>query len=202
VKQAALQSAGVGELERDASVSREALDRVIAEFGKYTWHYRRAWEEVYRRDGEPEAERGFIAALPAALRERIEQDVAAASQAQTLKSQIVRLPVFERYTPEERLVVEEALLRSRRETADRLAQRIIAGEITDYDEGALRWKSERLRIEEELLALKRIARERPAFADEIQRLLEDYEIGFSGLAGREPTLAELQGMVRDYANRI
>jgi|GEM_PF-5907576 len=195
----------LGELERDASVSREALDRVVAEFGKYTWHERRAWEEVYERNGKPDEEQRFLAALPEALRERVEQDVVAASQPKSqisnFKSHIVRLPAFERYTPEDRLIVEEALLRSRRDAADHLGQQILAGEIPDYDDIVLRWKLERLRIEERILALQRIAREQPTLAEEIRRIVEDYEIGFSGLAGREPTLAELNGMVSDYAHR-
>ncbi|MBI4434909.1 hypothetical protein HY635_03810, partial [Candidatus Uhrbacteria bacterium] len=50
----------LGELERDQSVNREALDRVVAEFGMYTWHYRRAWEEVYERNAKADEERRFL----------------------------------------------------------------------------------------------------------------------------------------------
>lgn len=202
----------LGELERDVSVSREALDRIVAEFGAYTWHYRRAWEEIYQRDGAPTEERLFLEQLPQNLRERIERDVAVAKGESVSggKSQIVRLPAFEQnYTPEERLIIEETLLRARRGAGDQLGARLLAGEIPDpdaavgtsYEEIALRWKQERLRIEEQFFNLRKIAREKSHLAREIWNVIADYELGFSGWTGREPTLAELKGVVADYANR-
>lgn len=191
--------ARVGELECDASVSHEALDRVVAEFGKYTWHYRRAWEEVYARAGVGDEEQRFLAALPSALRERAQVDAAAAGKR---IGEVIRLPAFERYTPEDRLILEEALLRARRDASNRLGQRLLAGELPEYDATALRWKQERVKIEEQLLALDRIAHEKPALAEEIAKVVADYEVGFSGLMGREPTLTELRGVVADYTNRV
>ncbi|MDO8599645.1 MAG: hypothetical protein Q7S02_06065 [bacterium] len=205
----------LGELERDTSVSREALDRVVAEFGKYTWHERRAWEEVYERAGKADEEQRFLTALPGALRERVLDHAKGFSPATAGGGEregvargagrspcdVVRLPAFERYTPEDRLIIEEALLRARRDAADRLGARLLAGELPDYDAVALRWKQERLRIEEQLLQLRTIAREKPALGAEITKVVTDYEIGFSGLMGREPTLMELRGVVADYANR-
>lgn len=212
----------LGELERDQSVSREALDRAVAEFGTYTWHYRRAWEETYEREGKKEEERRFLELLPAALRERVAQDVAARGKAsgknfspstavegeregeamvRRSPQDIVRSPTFERYTPEDRLIIEEALLRARREAGDQLGARLLAGELPDYEDVALRWKQERLKLEEQLLKLQKIAREKPHLSREIENVVADYELGFSGWTGREPTLAELKGVVSDYANR-
>jgi hypothetical protein len=119
----------------------------------------------------------------------------------TRPQDIVRSKQFERYTPEDRLVIEEALLRARREAGDRLGARLLAGELPDYEEVALKWKRERLDIEEQLLRLRKIAREKPHLAHEIENVIKDYELGFSGWTGREPTLPELRGVVADYANR-
>lgn len=205
----------LAEIERDQSVSREALDRAVAEFGKYTWHYRRAWEEVYDREGRGDEERRFLEFLPNALRERVVEDVKGVKGVEGVKDffpsfrggarggaqDIVRSQAFERYTPEDRLVIEEALLRARREASDQLGARLLAGELPDYEEVALRWKQERLKIEEQLLRLRKIAREKPHISREIENVIADYELGFSGWTGREPTLAELKGVVADYANR-
>ena len=196
----------LGELERDQSVSRDALDRVVSEFGKYTWHERRAWEEVYERNAKADEERRFLELLPAAVRERVMGDTNNFSPsfrggASGGAGAIVRLPAFERYTPEDRLIIEEALLRARREAGDRLGARLLAGELPEYEEVALRWKRERLNIEEQLLKLQKIARAKPPLAREIQNVIQDYELGFSGWTGREPTLEELRGVVADYVNR-
>lgn len=215
----------LGELERDAAVSREVLDRAVAEFGKYTWHERRAWQEVYEHEGKPGEERRFLAQLPATVRERVVGDTKHFSPATIVGGErpvsrslgevgegvaqrvgrspcdIVRLPAFERYTPEDRLIIEEALLRARRDAADHLGAQILAGDVPNYDDTVLHWKQERLRIEEQLLALRRIAREKPMLAPEITKVIADYDIGFSGLMGREPTLVELRGVISDYANR-
>ncbi|MBI4450294.1 hypothetical protein HY634_04495 [Candidatus Uhrbacteria bacterium] len=193
----------LGELERDQGVSRDVLDRTVAEFGKYTWHYRRTWEEVYEREGKPEEERRFLELLPSTVRERVAGDTnnfspSSRGGASGGAGAIVRLPAFEQYTPEDRLIIEEALLRARREAGDRLGARLLAGELPEYEEVALRWKRERLSIEEQLLAMRRIAREKPSLAEEIRRVVEDYELGLSGLMGREPTLAELRGQVQNY----
>ncbi|MBI4434264.1 hypothetical protein HY635_00370, partial [Candidatus Uhrbacteria bacterium] len=206
--------------ERDQSVNREALDRVVAEFGMYTWHYRRAWEEVYERNAKADEERRFLEVLPTALREQVLRDSGSVRGktpdveeersdgstsgvgVRTRRPQdIVRLPAFEHYTPEDRLIIEEALLRARREAGDQLGAQLLAGELPDYEEVALRWKQERLRIEEQLLKLRKIARAKPPLAREIQNVIADYELGFSGWTGREPTLTELKGVVADYANR-
>lgn len=191
----------LAELERDESVRREALDRVVAEFGKYSWPYRHAWEEVYGQEGKQAEERRFLELLPAAVREHVQTDVSGGARG-GVASEIVRLPIFEKnYTPEDRLIIEEALLRARREAGDQLGARLLAGELPEYEEVALRWKQERLKLEEQLLKLRNIAREKSNLAEEIQRVLADYDVGFSGLMGREPTLAELKGVVADYANR-
>jgi len=201
----------LAELERDQSVHREALDRVVAEFGKYSWPYRRAWEEVYEREGKPMEEQRFLELLPPVVRERVVGDTKNFSPSTAVGGEgngagrspcdVVRLPVFERYTPEDRLVIEESLLRSRREAGDQLGARLLAGDLPEYEEVALRWKQERLKIEEQLLAMHRIAREKPPLAEEIQRVVDDYEVGFSGLMGREPIPTELAGVVADFSHR-
>lgn len=182
----------------DAHVHSEALDAFAGTFGALVWPYRRAWEEVFAQDGAAIVERAFLEALPPALRAHVERDAAAA---QEQPSGVLRLPAFEAYTPEDRLVAEEAYLAARHNAAGDLAGRIASGNLPRYDAAVLRWKEEGLRIEGALLELRALARTLPRWADEIGNIVREYELGFTGTLGREPTLDEVRGAVADYRGR-
>ncbi|MFH1098420.1 MAG: hypothetical protein V1723_00610 [Candidatus Uhrbacteria bacterium] len=187
----------VEELARDASVTGEALDRALAEFGLYVWHYRKALEEIYAREAVGEESARFLELLSLALRERVTADAAASGLADP--REIMRLPQFEaNYSPEDKLLIEEAMLHARRELEDNLRGQIESGEITDFDAVALRWKRERLAIEEQLLALAELARTKPQWAAEIRERIREFSLGFSGIVGEEPTLEKARQEVENY----
>lgn len=182
----------VEEFARDARVTQEVIDRAAVEFGFYLWHYRKAFAEILAREGDAAIAQRFASALSADLNARVESE----SGGQPLE--VARFPSFERaFTPEERLVIEEALLAARRAAAEDVRARIERGEIADYERTALRWKQERLRMEEQLLELRRLAREKPNLSGEILERVASFERGFVDI-DREPTLDELTHEVENY----
>ena len=190
----------VEELARDVSVPEAVLTNVIAEFGRYLWHYRKAWEDVWTREGAPRVAPKFLEMLSGDVRARVEADVGAGFTPARSALEIMRLPQFESaYTPEEKLVIEEAGGGARHAAEEGLRDRIDRGEVADYDATVLRWKQERLRIEEQLLMLEQIAHARPQHASEIRSRIAQCEEGMAGIS-HEPTLRELQGEVENYRN--
>ncbi|MFH1430189.1 MAG: hypothetical protein ABIG71_01535 [Candidatus Uhrbacteria bacterium] len=189
----------IAELRADAGVSREECEAVAIEFGMYSWHYRRAWEEVYARDGQVIATERLFDGMPESLGQRVRAD---ADELGCGTIELMRMPVFEtNYTPEDRLVMEEAFLRARQDAAAELATRLRDGKIPDYERIVLRWKMERLKIEEELLSLRDVARKKPQWAAEIAGAIHEYELGFTGAMGMEATVEEVRGKVEEYTTR-
>lgn len=181
-------------LARDAGIPAEELARSIAEFGVYLWHYRKAFEEAFAREGIPRWEERFLAELPGALRTRVVGDASGRSL------EIMRAPAFESaYSPEDKLVIEEALLTARRAVEEELRDRVDRGEVADYDHRVLAWKHVRLDMEEALLSLRELATAKPAWAREILDKLRTYEEGIAGI-GPEPTREELRKEVESYRN--
>lgn len=186
-------------LAADAGVTRAALDAFAIDVGKARWPYRRAWEECYAREGATMEREQFLAQLPHVLREHVESDVDRTSfQA---PQDILRLPAFEQYTPEDRLILEEALLAARHTTAAALARRVDTGDLPAYERDILQWEQQRIAIDAELLTLREFAREHPALAEEIAATIRAFELGFTGVLGTEPTLAAVRGSIADFRAR-
>jgi hypothetical protein len=187
------------QLADDPSTTREAIDETIGEFGRYVWPFRRAWDELYVRDARKDERERFLGALPAGVVERAKRDAGAAG---VTVQDVLRLPILEsNYIPEERLVLEDALREARHGASSALAARLDAGEIPDYETIAIRWKRERLDIEEQLIELQKLALRKPQWADEIANHVREFHLGFSGVVGETPTLHIVTGVVADYAGR-
>ncbi|MBN1585002.1 hypothetical protein JW899_01410 [Candidatus Uhrbacteria bacterium] len=181
------------EFESDPNVGYGEINRVIVDFGKESWPWRRAYEDFYRTYGRSSEEAHLLSGLGSELREKYERFIHEGGKINHLESErprsgddLHRPTPFERYfTPEEKFAIQEALLAARDESRREIDGLAVGEKAEDYGKAVGEWVRRQEEMDGKIRELKRLAtvssRWQPEIEDRIRMIEEGWSVVERGI---------------------
>jgi hypothetical protein len=163
----------------------------IAELGKDSWPYRKAYEEMYANYGRSSEESFLLDNLDRGIREKYERFLHEGGKINHIENaksaeDLMRASPFERYfTPEEKFAIEQALLLAREAARQEINDLVTAKKTPEYEKLVGEYQAKQSRIEEKIEALRQISdvssRWQPVIVDRLKTLEEGWSVIEQGL---------------------
>lgn len=167
------------------------IQATIAELGKDSWPYRKAYEEIYANYGRSSEESFLLDNLDRGIREKYERFLHEGGKINHIENAksaeaLMKASPFERYfSPEEKFAIEQALLLARDAARSEINGLINGQRKTEYEKLVGEYRSRQGRIEEKMAALRQMAgvspKWQPVIADRLQTLEGGWSVVEQGL---------------------
>lgn len=170
---------------KDRATSYDRIREALVEFGKESWAYRKAYEEMYARFGRSSEESFLLERLDRGVREKYERfihDGGKLNYVESVKSvDELRAPSpFERYfTPEEKFAIEQALLDARDEARKEINQLVTDKKDVEYAKLVESYRGTQRSLEGKLEELRGLANVSDKWEAEINDRVRTIEEGWS-----------------------
>ncbi|HTK04534.1 MAG TPA: hypothetical protein VL500_03030 [Candidatus Eisenbacteria bacterium] len=172
---------------KQPNVSYEDIRRTIAEIGKESWPYRKAYEEMYARYGRASEESFLFEHLDQGVRDKYAQFLREGGKINYIGSvsvrseeDMMRASPFERYfAPEEKFAIEQALLVAR-DSARLEINGLVTGKKTEeYDQLVRSYAAKQRQMEEKIDEMRHLAGVSKKWESEISDRIRTLEEGWS-----------------------
>ncbi len=180
---------------KNPKASYEEIQDVIAALGKESWAFRKAYEEMYDRYGRASEEANLLEKLDRDVREKYERFVHEGGKINHIESaksaDDLRNPSpFERYfTPEEKFVIEQALLAARDAARAEIDALVLDKKKDEYQALVAEYKKRQKTIMEKLDGLRKLAsvsaKWEPAITDRVRTIEEGWSVVEQGADAEE-----------------
>ncbi|HTM67668.1 MAG TPA: hypothetical protein VL426_00055 [Candidatus Binatia bacterium] len=169
----------------DSDAKYEDIRATIAEIGKESWPYRKAYEELYARYGRASEESFLFEHLDLGVREKYAQFINEGGKINHIASaksadDLMRASPFERYfTPEEKFAIEQALLAARDSARAEINELVTGKKKEEYDKLVAAYASRQRQIEEKIDEMRHLVGVSKKWDSEIADRIRTLEEGWS-----------------------
>lgn len=175
----------------------EDIRLTIADLGKQSWPYRKAYEEMYARYGRASEESFLLEDLDSGVREKYERFIHEGGKISNIWSarsaeDLLRPSPFERYfTPEEKFAIEQALLVARDSARAEIDGLVTGKKSEEYGQLVKSYGGRQRHIEEKIDELRHLSAVSEKWESEINDRIRTLEEGWS-VVERGMDLPELE----------
>jgi hypothetical protein len=195
---------------KDKDASYEEIQETIADIGKETWTFRKAYEEMYDRYGRASEEAHLLENLDQGLRDKYERFIHEGGKINYIafarSADDLRKPSpFESYfTPEEKFAISQALIASREAAREEIDDLVTETKKDEYARLMKEYKIRQRLIESKIEEMRILASVSPKWRGDIQERLRTIEEGWSvvgqglDLAGLEKETEHWRGTLESF----
>lgn len=170
----------------DEAVSIEDIQMAIANLGKLSWSYRKAYEDVYNRFGRSSEESNLLEKLDRGIREKYTRFIdegGKLNQIETAKStaDLMNGSHFEKYfSPEEKYAIGAALIEARQAARQEIDELVTQTKVDEYTNLVSQFARQSERIEVLIERLRELAevnlKWRPEIIDQVRTIEEGWSV--------------------------
>jgi len=171
---------------RHPDVSYEEIRSTIAEIGKESWPYRKAYEEMYARYGRASEESFLFENLDQGVRDKYAQFLGEGGKINYIGSVVrseedmMRASPFERYfSPEEKFAIEQALLVARDSARLEINDLVTSRKKEEYEQLVKTYGAKQRQMEEKIDEMRHLAGVSKKWEAEISDRIRTLEEGWS-----------------------
>ena len=186
----------LNEYEDNPDTAYDEITNTIVRFGKESWPWRQAYDDLYKTYGRSSEEAHLLNRLDEGLRQKYELFIHEGGKIDHLSAprseqDLYRSSPFERYfTPEEKFAIQQALLAAKEEARKEIDQLATKAKADDYGQAVDDWLKRQVAINNKVEELRRLAdvspRWRPELTDRVRLIEEGWSVVEKGID--EPTL--------------
>jgi hypothetical protein len=168
------------------------IQATIAELGKDSWPFRKAYEEMYANFGRSSEESHLLENLDRGIREKYERFLHEGGKINHIENaksaeDLMKASPFERYfTPEEKFAVEQALLAAREASRQEIDDLVMKTKKPEYDKLVKDFVIRQDRIDDKMTALRHMSsvssKWEPVITDRLKTLEEGWSVIEQGLS--------------------
>ncbi len=172
----------------DRATKYEEIQETIAELGKDSWVYRKAYEEIFAQYGRASEEAHLLEKLDSGIREKYERFIHEGGKigyiaATRSLEQLLQPSPFERYfTPEEKFAIAQALLAAKDAARAEIDELIGEKKKEEYTKLVKEYKVRQRMMESKLDELRSLATVSKKWTPSIQERIRTIEEGWSVVA--------------------
>jgi len=161
------------------------IQATIAELGKDSWSFRKAYEEMYANYGRSSEESHLLENLDRGIREKYERFLHEGGKINHIENaksaaDLMTASPFERYfTPEEKFAIEQALLTAREASRQEIDDLVMKTKKSEYEKLVSEYVIQQDRIGDKITALRHMAGVSPKWQPDITDRLRTLEEGWS-----------------------
>jgi hypothetical protein len=174
------------------------IEAKIAEVGKYSWSYRKAFIDLYEKYGKTREEEIFREKLTPDLREKYSGWI---KTGHTIHDARTGAEFEKFFTSDEKFAIENATLEAHDEVEEETSMMVQGDKKEEYAERLKHWQERQNIINDNIKALRDLAAESPKWTGEILEKARLYEEGWS-LVERDPDPYELDKELEYWRDSI
>ena len=173
------------EFQGNSEIDYKAITEVIVEFGKESWPWRKAYEDLYRSFGRSSEEAHLLEKLDQGLRQKYEGFIHEGGKINHLEKarsedELYKPAPFERYfTPEEKFGIQQALLTARDSARKEIDGLLTTNKAEEYGKAIEEWLGRQQMIEKKIEELRYLSEVSEKWKSELTDRIRLIEEGWS-----------------------
>lgn len=175
-----------------------ATEEAMIAYGKQMWPYWQAFTTLMDQEGKLAEQNAILAALPGGLSKRYQAFLDKEGPLNDGKNSAAFEAAF---TPEENLLLQDAILDGRKKAETMLALQALSEKKGTYDQLVAQYKTEQEHLSGLLGQLTQIKEETEKWDQEIDEAVLFFEKGFADIEAR-PTQERIQGKIDWFRGQI